>query len=209
MDHGDRTWTMETAHGPWRPHMDHGALYLHLLLASGFPRPGFKNFTFVAIAKTWAESRSYCRQHHTDLAMIQDQSENSAVLAISSTYQVWVGLYREPWRWSDGSTSSFTNWMNVQPGNSRGIEHCVLENIYHQWNDGVCSQTYPFFCQREFTHAEKRNGKVLLVNMKVQSGTDLSQPEVWTQMLQKIKETLLQSGLSDLRVQWNNAPKAV
>uniref|UniRef100_A0AAV2LVV1 C-type lectin domain-containing protein n=1 Tax=Knipowitschia caucasica TaxID=637954 RepID=A0AAV2LVV1_KNICA len=124
------------------------AVPLYFVCFSGFPRPGFKNFTFVAIAKTWAESRSYCRQHHTDLAMIQDQSENSAVLAISSTYQVWVGLYREPWRWSDGSTSSFTNWMNVQPGNSRGIEHCVLKNIYHQWNDGVCSQTYPFFCQR-------------------------------------------------------------
>ncbi|KAK7883903.1 hypothetical protein WMY93_027026 [Mugilogobius chulae] len=75
---------------------------------------GSKEFILVTAVKTWEEARSYCREHYTDLAVIEDAAENSAVAALNPSSNVWIGLYREAWRWSDGSTSTFTNWATME-----------------------------------------------------------------------------------------------
>uniref|UniRef100_A0A3B3ZC42 C-type lectin domain-containing protein n=1 Tax=Periophthalmus magnuspinnatus TaxID=409849 RepID=A0A3B3ZC42_9GOBI len=113
----------------------------------GLTEPGFKNYTFVLTSMTWEDAQKYCRQHHTDLAMIENQAENIAVASIASG-NVWLGLYRKPWRWSDGSTNDFASWATNRPNNYGRVQHCAWENSYHDWNDFSCSSLYPFFCHR-------------------------------------------------------------
>ncbi|KAK7883839.1 hypothetical protein WMY93_026962 [Mugilogobius chulae] len=72
-------------------------------------QPGFKNYTFVSTGMSWENAQSYCRQRYTDLVMIEDDSENTAVKDLNPSGQMWIGLYRQPWRWSDGSDSTFKN----------------------------------------------------------------------------------------------------
>ncbi|KAK7883833.1 hypothetical protein WMY93_026956 [Mugilogobius chulae] len=168
---------------------------------TGLPEPGFKNYTFVLTKMSWDDAQSYCRELHTDLAMIEDETENAAMASIVGLSIAWIGLYREPWRWSDGSDTNFTNWMPDQPNNLQTIQHCVTEADDHGWNDLDCSMMYPFHCHRAV------DGKIQIMSMKLQSEADLSQPDLWSQLPEKIKEELLRMGISDLKVRWKNPPK--
>lgn len=107
-----------------------------------------KTYIFVSTQMNWEDARSHCRQHYTDLAMIEDKSENSAVASITSSLQAWIGLYRKPWRWSDGSTSTFTRWLDGQPNNYDLKEYCIEEHDYFQWNDEDCSVLCAFICEK-------------------------------------------------------------
>uniref|UniRef100_A0A8C6WHW8 C-type lectin domain-containing protein n=1 Tax=Neogobius melanostomus TaxID=47308 RepID=A0A8C6WHW8_9GOBI len=79
---------------------------------------GQKQYFYISTSKSWEDARYHCRQHHTDLAMIEDGSENTAVVSLLVPNQwAWIGLYRQAWRWSDGSDSQFKNCGSGQPNN--------------------------------------------------------------------------------------------
>ncbi|TNN26988.1 hypothetical protein EYF80_062869 [Liparis tanakae] len=69
-----------------------------------------KTFVFVQPVMTWPAARDYCRAHHTDLAFIENDEENDAVSALIGNHDVWIGLYRVRWTWSDKSLSTYRNW---------------------------------------------------------------------------------------------------
>uniref|UniRef100_A0A8C6SKD5 C-type lectin domain-containing protein n=1 Tax=Neogobius melanostomus TaxID=47308 RepID=A0A8C6SKD5_9GOBI len=123
-------------------------LFILFLFCTGSTEPGSKNYSLVLTSMSWEDARSHCKQHFTDLAMIEDESENTAVASIISSYTVWIGLYRQPWRWTDGSASSFTNWYPGRPNNCASVQHCVYENNNHEWNDYSCSYAARFICHR-------------------------------------------------------------
>uniref|UniRef100_A0A3B4AKV3 C-type lectin domain-containing protein n=1 Tax=Periophthalmus magnuspinnatus TaxID=409849 RepID=A0A3B4AKV3_9GOBI len=117
-------------------------------------------YTLINIALNWTEAQQYCRQHytdlatfwslgdhHTDLAMIEDETEDSAVSSLYPGAHVWIGLYREPWRWSDGSHSNFTNWYSTAPDS--GLQPCAREQSTYLWNDRPCTDKFDcnYFCQ--------------------------------------------------------------
>lgn len=106
--------------------------------------PNMRNYTFVNIPMTWEQARSHCRQHYTDLAMIENESENSAEASFSPRSYIWPG---EAWRWSDGSQFNFTNWLTGNPNS--GNENCTNEILGHKWNDVPCSLECQFICQGE------------------------------------------------------------
>ncbi|KAK7883850.1 hypothetical protein WMY93_026973 [Mugilogobius chulae] len=110
-------------------------------------QPGFKNYTFVSTGMSWENAQSYCRQRYTDLVMIEEESENTAVKDLNPSGQMWIGLYRQPWRWSDGSDSTFKNWIDTEP-NNYGSQHCVAEKLGQKWIDNACTATYAFHCHR-------------------------------------------------------------
>uniref|UniRef100_A0A8C6UIQ0 C-type lectin domain-containing protein n=1 Tax=Neogobius melanostomus TaxID=47308 RepID=A0A8C6UIQ0_9GOBI len=106
---------------------------------------GQKQYSYISTSKSWEDARYHCRQHHTDLAMIEDESENNAVASVVVPNQwMWIGLYRQAWRWSDGSDSQFKNWGSGQPDNYAGDQHCAVEH-YHKWDDASCSSKLKFY----------------------------------------------------------------
>uniref|UniRef100_A0A3B5Q4N7 C-type lectin domain-containing protein n=1 Tax=Xiphophorus maculatus TaxID=8083 RepID=A0A3B5Q4N7_XIPMA len=108
-----------------------------------------KQYVFIATLATCSEAQSYCRTHHTDLAMIENEAENSAVKQLIPVgVNVWIGLYRVPWSWSDKSPSLFRRWVSSEPNNNGGIQNCVCENTAHMWGDETCSGTKVFICER-------------------------------------------------------------
>uniref|UniRef100_A0A672FAR5 C-type lectin domain-containing protein n=1 Tax=Salarias fasciatus TaxID=181472 RepID=A0A672FAR5_SALFA len=92
----------------------------------------FLKFILIQSLNNWTAARDYCRTHHTDLAMIETGEENAKVAALRKQ-QTWIGLYRIPWRWSDGSNSAFKNWMAGEPVNPNFLENCAAENPDHTW----------------------------------------------------------------------------
>ncbi|KAK7880128.1 hypothetical protein WMY93_033195, partial [Mugilogobius chulae] len=170
-----------------------------------------KQFILVEISLTWEEARSYCRQHYTDLAMIEDETENTAVAALKPSVNVWIGLYREPWMWPDGSAMAFKNWDNGQP--STATETCAVERYTKYWHDALCDRLFPFICQKvqilssNSSEVETLKNRVINVQWKMQTLVNLSNPSSKAFLLSQLSEKLIQKGLTDINVKWTRSPQ--
>nr|XP_046185801.1 mucin-2-like [Oncorhynchus gorbuscha] len=100
--------------------------------------------------KTWIDAQSYCRQNHTDLVSVRNQTENTEIKKkISLTgLPVWIGLFLDSWRWSDQSDSSFRNGTLGHPDASG--QNCVAlfsESVNSaEWVKHPCDHRHNFIC---------------------------------------------------------------
>ncbi|KAI1901300.1 hypothetical protein AGOR_G00032890 [Albula goreensis] len=101
--------------------------------------------------KTWREAQSYCRKHHTDLASVRNQTENQQINQTAGGQAMWIGLFRESWKWSDQSNSSYRYWEKGQPNNLGGNDDCAGVKVADlgRWFDLPCHSTYPFICYED------------------------------------------------------------
>uniref|UniRef100_A0A672IJ95 C-type lectin domain-containing protein n=1 Tax=Salarias fasciatus TaxID=181472 RepID=A0A672IJ95_SALFA len=81
------------------------------------------------------------------LAMIENEEENRNVTTVRRGHEAWIGLYRGPWMWSDGSNSFFRNWISWALDNQYNRQHCVTDHPDHRWDDQDCSVQGHFICQ--------------------------------------------------------------
>ncbi|KAI1887780.1 hypothetical protein AGOR_G00193880 [Albula goreensis] len=104
---------------------------------------------------TWREAQKHCREEYTDLVSVRNQSDNNRIEQEAEEQGktggwVWIGLFRESWKWSDQSNSSYRNWSTGQPDNEGGNENCVGMLVgatdSGKWDDRRCNETHPFFC---------------------------------------------------------------
>ncbi|XP_050926951.1 lectin-like [Lates calcarifer] len=149
---------------------------------------------------TWTEAQSYCRANHTDLASVRNTVENQRVTqVISSTPEVWIGLFRDSWKWSDGSNSSFRYWITGEPNG--GTENCVAANFNNsgKWEDQHCGQRRAFIC-----YSPPVSKKVVRVRlMKKSSSLDLNDPAVMEDILRELKQKLKDKGVDgDVKLSW-------
>ncbi|XP_014186357.2 secretory phospholipase A2 receptor-like [Haplochromis burtoni] len=115
-----------------------------------------KSLHLIDTKKKWREAQSYCRQHHTDLASGAEQLKE-AVSKLSGKPPSWIGLFRDTWRWSDGSNSSYRHWESVHElpvelsKTDSGTRKCAMIalNKEGKWSADDCNNTKPFFCYDE------------------------------------------------------------
>ncbi|XP_041656268.1 secretory phospholipase A2 receptor-like [Cheilinus undulatus] len=168
------------------------------------------NVTFVLIntAMTWSEAQSYCREHHTDLAVVKNKEDNQEITNLLSPGEVaWIGLNRESWKWTDGSNSTFRYWKRStdEPNNKMRNETCLSAdfNSSGEWEDWPCYYKRAFICYS--VPAVKQVIKVRLV--KHGSTLDLNDPAVLEDVLNQLKQNLKDSGVKgDVRLSWKKQP---
>ena len=103
-----------------------------------------KTYHLIEQKLSWESAKSYCRTHYTDLAMIENEEENQQVFS-NITTSVWIGLYRVPWTFSDGTNSYFRHWWSHEPNNYANSQLCGA--VYMGgFSDIRCTSTYPFIC---------------------------------------------------------------
>ncbi|KAI5629350.1 secretory phospholipase A2 receptor-like isoform X1, partial [Silurus asotus] len=106
------------------------------------------NYVYVSDLKTWYDARSYCRMYYTDLASTRNELEYTTVFNItykSKASIIWIGMFRDTWKWIDQTNFSTIRWMSGKPDNYRGNENCGYLNDT-QAVDAQCSDVMPFFC---------------------------------------------------------------
>ncbi|XP_016110447.1 low affinity immunoglobulin epsilon Fc receptor-like [Sinocyclocheilus grahami] len=97
-------YTHETQYrnwGPSQPNGDGDCVYMDC---------SSKGFVSGTGEKNWTEAQKYCREYHTDLASVRNQSENEQIQSIITDKQAWIGLHRL-WVWSDNSTAALYQLM--------------------------------------------------------------------------------------------------
>uniref|UniRef100_A0A4W6G6A2 C-type lectin domain-containing protein n=1 Tax=Lates calcarifer TaxID=8187 RepID=A0A4W6G6A2_LATCA len=95
------------------------------------------------------QTQKHCRENYMDLASVSNQAENQALQQMineSGLSLVWIGLFRDEWKWSDQSTSSLRYWESSQPNNDGA---CTLYNPSAKaWYDRGCTDGHPFYCYK-------------------------------------------------------------
>ncbi|KAI5087809.1 macrophage mannose receptor 1 isoform X2, partial [Silurus meridionalis] len=95
----------------------------------------------------WSQAQTYCRTYYTDLASALTQADNDLLAQIVSVQGYsWFGLYRETWKWLNGTVASNLQWNPGKPNNAKPQENCgVLINGL--FSDERCTSVHYFFCE--------------------------------------------------------------
>uniref|UniRef100_A0A4W5MYM1 C-type lectin domain-containing protein n=1 Tax=Hucho hucho TaxID=62062 RepID=A0A4W5MYM1_9TELE len=164
-------------------------------------------FHFIKETKTWREAQSYCRENYTDLASVRNQDQNLDVVTVAAGNEVWIGLFRDSWKWSDGSNSSFTYWIKEKPNNLEGNQDCGTTRLNNlgRWDDMQCDIKSPFFCYG--APAVKTQQVVSVKLTPNDQNMDLTDPAVQEAILQQMKKKLTEKGISDdIKLRWKKQP---
>ncbi|XP_044035025.1 secretory phospholipase A2 receptor-like [Siniperca chuatsi] len=150
--------------------------------------------------QSWRQAQEYCRLKNSDLASVRSQTENQALQQTvnengTSLSLVWIGLFRDEWKWSDKSDSSFRYWDSSQPNND-GV--CSLYNPSSKnWYDRGCTNSYFFFCYNE----KKVMRQIVRVEMKSDPFFNFSVSAVSKAILNQI-----QKKYEGVKLQWSVQP---
>lgn len=98
------------------------------------------------MALNWADAQSYCRQYFTDLASPFTPADNDLVMEVAMDQGFsWFGLFRDDWRWVDGTKVGLFMWQPPLPDNAGTQEDCgtITGGLL---DDKMCTDQYYFFC---------------------------------------------------------------
>ncbi|XP_053533565.1 putative C-type lectin domain family 20 member A [Ictalurus punctatus] len=151
---------------------------------------------------TWPQAQTYCRTHHTDLASSLNNSDNNMLLQVKNIQgDSWIGLYRDTWKWSDGTNASNIPWAPGQPDNYGGRENCArfYNGLFY---DEQCTNLHYFFCHTIYPARSQ------IMRLQVKSDGSVFDPAVQSSILDQIKQKLEEKGmLENTTVTWKVQPE--
>uniref|UniRef100_A0A8C5DY57 C-type lectin domain-containing protein n=1 Tax=Gouania willdenowi TaxID=441366 RepID=A0A8C5DY57_GOUWI len=98
--------------------------------------------------RSWVSAQSFCRRNHRDLVTVDSDEENQALLSLMEEQevgQIWIGLHRPQWNWSDGSVYQFSHWGKNQDKLKENWSCVAIRN--RKWKRQDCSKQLDFLCE--------------------------------------------------------------
>ncbi|KAK2899958.1 C-type mannose receptor 2-like [Channa argus] len=125
--------------------------------------PSKKTFQVISDKMTWPQAQNYCRVNHTDLISGLDQLDHCAKSGSDmSETNMWIGLFRATWMWSDGSSFSFRYWESLSTNDlvdGKDDKKCATTvlNRAGKWSFNDCNSKKPFICYSDKVILVKEN----------------------------------------------------
>ncbi|KAK9529824.1 hypothetical protein VZT92_013894 [Zoarces viviparus] len=115
-----------------------------------------RKYHYVEMLKTWSDAQSYCREKFTDLATVENQSDNDRLLSELQGVgnYAWIGLYdnMEGWKWALGNadfSKEYDKWGSDEPNKKDYYEACTVMKSDGRWFDGRCGLKKSAVCYYE------------------------------------------------------------
>ncbi|KAK3517941.1 hypothetical protein QTP70_027899, partial [Hemibagrus guttatus] len=160
-------------------------------------KTGTDRYIYINNTLTWSDAQTYCRTYYTDLVTIKDETENSLIGALTSDW-IWIGLFRDAWKWIDHTKISTITWQFGEPDNGMENETCAYVNN-SQAADSQCTELMPFFCYSEGAIPRQQQ----IMRVAVQSNQDVNDPAANVAILEQIKQKLKDHGMvKNMTVKW-------
>ncbi|XP_038132881.1 macrophage mannose receptor 1-like [Cyprinodon tularosa] len=120
-----------------------------------------QKYHLIREGKTWQEAQSYCREKHTDLISGMKQLQDGELEKVMSSTQIktYFGLFRDTWRWSDGSSFSLRHWNDQLNNQQYNTGRCAVAGTDDEgrWKTESCDQRKPFICYDDKVILVKEN----------------------------------------------------
>ncbi|XP_040900918.1 lectin BRA-3-like [Toxotes jaculatrix] len=149
----------------------------------------------------WTEAQNYCRTHHTDLASVRNAVESQIIQEVAGDSRVWVGLFRDPWTWSDQTYSSLRYWeasKEIYTELSGTTCVALLEKESGRWGERPCDEKHQFLCNCPTV-------KFFKVRISSQDSS-LELNKVQDDILNRINEKLRSAGVTGVTLRWKKYP---
>ncbi|MED6272556.1 hypothetical protein CHARACLAT_031638 [Characodon lateralis] len=151
------------------------------------------SFTYISTMMNWSTAQNYCREHHTDLISVRNLAENQDIHRLNPAESLWIGLFRDSWKWSDRTGRWFTYWKKEEPDGAMDCCAAAVFAHYGMWEDWGCAQRIGFICYWDVP-VLKREVRLKLVKL---SSLDLNDPTVLEDLLKKLQQKLKEQGLNE------------
>lgn len=97
-----------------------------------------------SLRMSWTEAQTYGRTFHTDLARALDQTDNDLLQQMAHDQGAsWIGLFRDTWKWSDGTNPTNLLWDSGQANNYYRNEGDLYRGSF---TDRDCNEPYYSIC---------------------------------------------------------------
>uniref|UniRef100_A0A3B4G7Y4 C-type lectin domain-containing protein n=1 Tax=Pundamilia nyererei TaxID=303518 RepID=A0A3B4G7Y4_9CICH len=125
-----------------------GGFFALILLYFAATKQGADQYILNTQRMVWTAARDFCRAHYTDLTSLRNDAEYQIVQQVANGSEVYVGLFRDPWEWSDQTDSSFRYWNPDMLVRTDSTQTCVamLKVNSGKWGDTACTETHPCVC---------------------------------------------------------------
>ncbi|KAK7910084.1 hypothetical protein WMY93_014768 [Mugilogobius chulae] len=114
----------------------------------------------------WTTAQHICRENQGDLIsdkldLDQIDTTSTPVQSCDNLKRFWIGLFRDTWTWSDGSSSSFRNWRQEDEIMNKDYTHdnkdCVKLGAEGEFIRDYCTQNNSFICYSDLFILVKEN----------------------------------------------------
>ncbi|NXS55163.1 MRC1 protein, partial [Brachypteracias leptosomus] len=126
------------------------------VMEDGWIIKGDKQYFFSTEKASMDKARTFCKNNHGDLAIIENNSERKflwkSILKNGKLKSYLIGLTQNADRqfsWMDGSPVHYTAWAQGEPNFAYAQENCVALNKKDGlWNDVSCGFSNGYICER-------------------------------------------------------------
>ncbi|KAK0149718.1 hypothetical protein N1851_009538 [Merluccius polli] len=148
-------------------------------------KQGRDRYVLVPQAMSPLAAREYCRDYHTDMVAIRNETENQIINEISAGHRVWIGLFKDMWIWSDMRYSSLRFWKGQDYFYNPSTTYCTASNgkMAGRWSPMLCTEKHPALCACN-------RARVLKVKVRSEDLQDLNDPATKAAIL-KLTQTLV------------------
>ncbi|XP_051501870.1 macrophage mannose receptor 1-like [Myxocyprinus asiaticus] len=155
------------------------------------------SYVLVTKSKTWLDAQTHCRQHYTDLVTIRNQTDNDLLAKKINgiTDFVWIGLFRDKWKWSDQANFTYSTQVTVQRLVGAN-ENCANVNYWGYIEDYPCSTTFYFYCDTVWLKRQ-------IMRLEVKANQNVTDTKLKALVLKQIEQTLNEQGWAeDVTMTW-------